>query len=245
MDNDFKRNIIENGLYSRDENLRIYNKFFSNSPRYIFKAVDKKFGITNKKICDVGCHYGFNLIHASKDSYGIEIDPYYADFAKSLGLKIYRKDIYDDISGLPKVDVVWCSAVLEHVESPHSFLRRLNFLLKPNGIIVIFVPTIPLIPSFRKIKPLERYLTGYLHGDHINAFVPSTLKFTAERAGFKTIALNPFTPRPLAFLIDNPLLNRLIDGCIYIGEKIENWEYPDNASRRTSIDSIDFKYISD
>ena len=50
MDNNFKKFIIEKGLYSNEENLRIFKKFFSNSPRYVFKAVDKRFGISKKQI---------------------------------------------------------------------------------------------------------------------------------------------------------------------------------------------------
>ena len=136
----------------------------------------------------------------------------------------------------------FCSS--EHVESPHNFLRRLNFLLKPNGLIVVYVPTIPLIPSLSKIKPLKKYFTGHLHGDHINAFVPSTLKFFVEKAGFETIYLNPFAPRPFGFLLGTPFFNRFIDGCIYVGRKIDNWEYPENASRRITNSSKGFKYIS-
>ena len=71
-----KKYILKKGLYSREENLRIFRKFFLNSPRYIFKAVDKRFGISKKQICDVGCSYGYNLIHATEDSYGIELEPY-------------------------------------------------------------------------------------------------------------------------------------------------------------------------
>ena len=244
IQDNLKKHILDNGLYSHNENLRIYEKWFSKSPRYIFKAIDKKIGISGKQICDVGCNYGSNLIHAGKDSYGIELEPYPAGFAESIGLKIYRRNIFDDISDLPKVEVIWSSAVLEHIESPHEFLRRMYFLLKPKGIIVIYVPTIPIMPSLKRINFCKKYFTGHLHGDHINAFVPSTLKFCIEKAGFKTLYLSPFAPNPLGILINLPFLNRFIDGCVYVGEKIDNWEYPQNSCRRSFNDCKGYKYIS-
>ena len=119
--------ILMHGCYSHEENLRIYEKWFANAPRYLFRAVDRKYRITKKVLCDVGCAYGMNLVYCAPGSYGIEIEDYAVKFARSLGLTIYQRDVLnDDLSDLPKVEAVWCSAVLEHVDSPHIFLRKLH-----------------------------------------------------------------------------------------------------------------------
>ena len=60
---DKSEHVLKHGCYSAEENLRIYNKWFKNSPRYLFRAVDKKYSISQKRVCDVGCGYGMNLLH--------------------------------------------------------------------------------------------------------------------------------------------------------------------------------------
>ena len=143
-----KQRIFENACYSDEENQRIYDKWFATGPRHQFQAVNRKYNLTDKVVCDIGCGYGMNIIHCQPESYGIEVDKYAVDFARSIGLTVHKRDfLHDSIDDLPKVDAVWCSAVLEHVESIHIFLRKMALLLKPNGLLVIFVPTIPLIPA--------------------------------------------------------------------------------------------------
>ena len=54
--------VVQKGCYSSEENLRIYNKWFATAPRYIFRAVDRKYHLTDQILCDVGCAYGMNLV---------------------------------------------------------------------------------------------------------------------------------------------------------------------------------------
>src|SRR5437868_7076574 len=114
--NELHKYIITHGCYSYDENSRICEKWFANAPRYLFRAVDGKYNIAKKVLCDVGCAYGMNLVFCASGSYGIETEEYAAKFARSLGLVVHQYDVLkDNVCNLPKVDVVWCSAVLEHV----------------------------------------------------------------------------------------------------------------------------------
>jgi SAM-dependent methyltransferase len=236
---ELKQHIIANGCYSERENERIYSKWFATAPRYLFRAVDRKYHITERTLCDVGCAYGANLAFCTADSYGIEIEEYEAKFAASIGLIVHNMDVITaDFSHLPQVDVVWNSATLEHVEAPHIFLRKLHMLLRPRGLLALYVPTIPPLPVLRRVPRLKQYFTGYLHGDHINAFTPSTLRFFCERAGFETVEVSSFYPgilSPLSHL-------NLIDGCVYIGRKIEGWEYPPNATRRAAPNEKGFVF---
>jgi len=223
--------VLTHGCYGLEENSRIYEKWFANAPRYLFRAVDRKYHITKHILCDVGCSYGMNLLFCAPGSYGIDIDEYAVRFARSLGLSVFQRDVMnDDVHDLPKAEVVWCSAVLEHVDSPHIFLRKLHILLKPSGLLVLYVPTIPLLPWLGRLPNIGRYFTGHRAADHVNAFTLHTIKFFCERAGFQTVEVSPFFP--VALLNKVPLLNQLIDGCVYIGRAIERWEYPDKATRR-------------
>ncbi|MCB9452724.1 MAG: class I SAM-dependent methyltransferase [Anaerolineaceae bacterium] len=240
---ELRERILTQGGYAPEENRRIYDKWFSHGPRLQFQAASLKYDLTGKVMCDIGCGYGMNLVYTQPGSYGIEVDSYAVQFARSIGLTMHSLDfMHDDISHLPKVDVVWCSALLEHVESIHIFLRRISFLLKPNGLLFIYVPTIPLIPALRHVTGLKRFTTGYLYSDHINAFTPSTLRFFCERAGYETAEVSPFMPGVLGAFNHVPLLNRLVDGCTYVGRRIPDWEYPEHATRRVASSGVGFEY---
>jgi SAM-dependent methyltransferase len=214
--------VVENGCFSREKNQEIYDKWFSNAPRYLFRAVDKTYGISQKILCDVGCSYGANLFHCNSGSYGIEIQEDRAKFAISIGLKVYQRDVVgDDLSKLPKVEVIWCSAVLEHVDCPHIFLKKLRLLLRPKGMLALYVPTIPLFPVLQRLPKVGKYFSGYAANDHVNAFTPETLLFFCEKAGFRTIEISPFFPGILKIFNHIFPIYRLIGRSVYIGKKTE------------------------
>jgi SAM-dependent methyltransferase len=164
-----------------------------------------------------------NLVYATPNSYGIEIDERRVDFCLGLGLTVYQRDfVEDDVADLPQVEVVWCSAVLEHVDAPHIFLRNIHSILAPGGLVAIYVPTIPwtrwMCPHQWPL--LSRYFVGHLASDPVNAFVPETLAFFCEGAGFETLEVSTFFPGPLRIFSNWPVLPRMIDGTIYVGRAI-------------------------
>jgi len=214
------RKVVENGCFSPEDNQKIYERWFSHGPRYLFRAVDKKYGISQSLLCDVGCSYGANLFYCAPGSYGIDINKDRVKFATSIGITVYQRDVVkDDLSDLPKVDVVWCSAVLEHVDCPHIFLKKLSLLIKPKGILALYVPTIPLFPVFQKLPKVGKFFSGHSADDHVNAFTPETLRFFCEKAGFKTIEVSPFYPGILkAFNHIFPIYS-LIGRSVYVGAK--------------------------
>jgi SAM-dependent methyltransferase len=242
-DTAMRQRILENGCYDQQENQRIYDKWFAPGPRHQFQAVNRKYHLTDKVVCDIGCGYGMNLLYCQPGSYGIEVDQYAVNFARSIGIAIHEIDfMLDRTDELPKVDAVWCSALLEHVESIHIFLRKLSIILRPGGLVAIYVPTVPLLPQLKYIPKLKRHATGYKYSDHINAFTPSTLQFFCERAGYETLEVSPFIPGPLAVFNHVPLLNRLIGGVTFVGHKITDWDYPHDAARRAIEHGKGFEY---
>ena len=219
---ELKEFIIKNGCFPEEENRQIFEKWFANGPRYLFRPINRKYQITTKILCDIGCSYGTNLIFCSRESYGIEIDKRKIELAKSIGLLVYERDLQkEEIDDLPKVEIVWCSAVLEHLESPYIFLKKINQLLKSNGLEFIYVSTIPLFPWLRFTPVLGKFVSGYNNNDHLYAFVPSTLKFICERAGFKTVELSPFYPGLFKSFNPIPFINRLVGRIVYVGKKLQ------------------------
>jgi SAM-dependent methyltransferase len=233
--NDLKTYLVEHGSHSPEENLRIYEKWFANAPRYLFRAVDRKFGLRQKILCDAGCAYGMNLVFCKPGSYGIEVQEAPAEFALSLGLRVYRRDVLgDELSDLPRAEAVWASAILEHVDSPHILLRKLHGLLVEGGLLTVYAPTIPILPVLRHLPWYGRFFRGHLAADHVNFFTPVTLRLTCERAGFETIEVSPFYPSALGIFNRVPGLRSLVDGCVYVGHKVPDWEYPQKATREVA-----------
>lgn len=229
--------LLERGCFDREENERIYWKWFHGAPRYLFRAVDRKYGLMAARLADVGCSYGQNLLHCAQGSYGIEVDDREAAFAQGLGLPVFHRNaMRDDLSDLEPVEALWCAAVLEHVDAPHVFLRKLHRLLVPGGLLAVFVPTIPLFRFLSRLPRFGGYFDGHTAMDHVNAFTPGTLAFTCERAGFRTLDVSPFYPGPVGVFNHMPGLSRLIDGAVYVGRSIPGWEYPKKSTRRVHLE---------
>ncbi len=251
-----KQHIIETGCYSEEVNLQIYNKYFTHSrPRdYLFSALDAKYGFSSDVVCDAGCEYGMHLARCGPGSYGLEIEEYSFNFAKSIGLNVYNRNIVDDdLTDLPRVDAVWSVATMEHTDSPHIFLRKLHHMLKPNGLLIIEVP-IRRGPPFRwlGLLPIRLFRKLYIedHPDHVNAFTTLTLQHYCELAGFKTLEVFMWSV-PLVNNISSmsPLLtkywplNMLANDAVYIGLKIPDWDYQPRAARRSANNDKGFTYV--
>lgn len=228
----WKEHVLGRGCYDALENERIFDKWFARAPKVVFRRADAVYDLRRRTLCDVGCCYGANLFFTQPGSYGLEINSDYVRFAKALGLSVHERNVVeDDLTDLPRVDAVWCSAVIEHVDSPHILLRKLHLLLKPRGLLLLFAPIFPLVPTLRYLPRYGKNFTSHLHDDHVSAFTTRTLRFTCERAGFETLELTALYRKP--FSVFNRTLF-LPATCMYVGRALENWDYPLNSSRRSA-----------
>lgn len=107
--------VVEHGCHGTEENARIFDKWFTASrPRdKLLAYVDRRFGLRQESVADIGCGYGMALVGCPEGSYGIDIEAYQAEFARSIGIEVFDRNFVEgDISDLPKVRAVWCAAVL-------------------------------------------------------------------------------------------------------------------------------------
>ena len=169
-----KKIVIGNGLFDEKENTRIYYKFFrdwAENNSYVYKKFDISF---DKKILDIGCSYGQNLIHFNKESVGIEAQHRTAEFSRALGLTVIEANIEDGILLDKKFDIIWCSDFLVHLISPYKFLYDYRKFLNDNGRLLI---QIPLMSALNKHKS----------PCHLYAFDKKSLVYLMETAGYKII----------------------------------------------------------
>ena len=123
-----REHVLAHGCYSSEENLRIFQKWFLERPPLTFLGTARKYGITSKRLCDVGCAYGGMLVYSAPGSYGIEIEPYEVRFAKSIGLEVIDCDIVADV-------LVWSKySNAQRVSSLHLSKGRLKVLSNWAGV---------------------------------------------------------------------------------------------------------------
>src|ERR1051325_11028393 len=109
----WRRHVTGRGCYDAQENERIFDKWYARAPRVVFRRADSTYGLRDKTVCDVGCCYGANLFFTRPGSYGLEMNEAYVNFARGVGLPVHKRNVVeDDLEDLPRVDAVWCSAVV-------------------------------------------------------------------------------------------------------------------------------------
>lgn len=133
----------------------------------------------NHKVIDVGCSNGINTKFISKickDVVGIDHNSNYINYAKKYcaGKNIeYKKiDVFEYLSKKKKFDVAICSHIIEHLDNPKNFLKKLGKFVR---IIYIEVPDFES-SYLNLIKKDQSIELNYSDDDHIYEFDRISLK---------------------------------------------------------------------
>ena len=123
------------------------------------------------KTLDVGCGLG-TFLKSRKRSIGIDINPYCIDYCKKNGLEAYLCDSTPYPFEDHAFDSVIFDNVIEHLDDPGEILAEIYRVLRPDGRLIIGVPTI----------------TGYMsQADHRVFYNEFDLKIAAMKYGFNLI----------------------------------------------------------
>jgi 2-polyprenyl-3-methyl-5-hydroxy-6-metoxy-1,4-benzoquinol methylase len=175
------------------------------------------------RLLEIGSAGGYFLQAARQRGWqvtGIEISEAAAGFAReTLGLDV-RTGTLESV-GLEPVsfDVAYLGDVLEHVPEPMETLRRLHGLVRPGGAVVIVGPAtihsldrrlgLAALGALRRTRILRQ--APY----HLSEFVPATLRFALERAGFRVQRLRQSKiPPTLRNVRKRPPLEHLAKGVL-------------------------------
>ncbi|HKP71198.1 MAG TPA: class I SAM-dependent methyltransferase [Pyrinomonadaceae bacterium] len=143
-------------------------------------------------IVDVGCDRGIikRFIAPIEGSEWIGLD---MDINRpGVELANYDRRIEADFDeGLPVdnelADIAICSHVLEHLPRPEFTMREIQRILKPGGLLLVGVPTLPKFMAKLREKQFAKQLANgsRVMGQHIHVFWEKRLRKLAESAGFE------------------------------------------------------------
>lgn len=192
-----------------------------------------------RSILDFGCHDGSKLAYWYQRGWqvaGVDLNEPAVDVARQRFPDgafwcgdLLRMDISE------RFDCIRSDNVIEHLHDPVPYLETLARLLKPGGLLRVFVPNGAALSA----RLVGRYSYVYWTPFHLNVFSQETLRLALERAGLVNISCSVFTPigswtHTQRQLLLSPGFNRrtptLLDKVIrwawllnYPGETIAQW----------------------
>lgn len=170
--------------YHRDADYKKYEADFKNIFNKRFKTLSKYFDEPGKVI-EIGASTGTLLSIFQKDGWetlGIEPSKS-ATQARNKGIKILKQPFEKANLTKSSYDLAILNHTLEHVEDPLFVLKKVNHILKPNGLVYVDVPNFgSLAQAIQK-----QYWTALLPHEHIHHFTKETLFKTLRKANFNVI----------------------------------------------------------
>jgi SAM-dependent methyltransferase len=145
--------------------------------------------IKNGRILDIGCGDGFFLKYLKErgwKAYGVEPGEVASRYARDvLGIEVFTGNLED--ANFPKnwFDAVSLYAVFEHLPDPSKTLKEINRILKPDGILFIFVPNFGGL-ELRIFRERWVAIKAPVHFYH---FTPITLSQIVKKTGFQVLEI--------------------------------------------------------
>jgi SAM-dependent methyltransferase len=206
--------------YFTDENPVVGYDFDGFNQDYWFNYVQNGAGISamlepllavgrprKGSLLDIGCGFGFvpNFWESSgfAKAVGLEMSHYGKVGSEKLGINIIPK-YYSEAVELhaEKFDYVFSSEVIEHVESPESFVREIASALADDGILIL---TTPSASALTKDAPYLLLLPVLSPGFHFFIASKQGLEDLLRRCGLEHVVVNDSGHRLFAWASRKPL----------------------------------------
>jgi SAM-dependent methyltransferase len=158
---------------------------------------------SSPRVLDVGCFTGDLLVmlrDRGADVYGLELQPEAVEIAaKALPGRVFRADVHGTRFPQGPFDVVTATGLIEHVVDPITLLRRMNELLKPDGILLLETPD----SGSALARLMGRFWPPYAAVEHIHLFSRRSLRRALGDA-FRNVRTRPhWKPLPVEYVYEN------------------------------------------
>ncbi len=231
-----------------------------------------KYKLPPSRVLELGsAHGGFvaMLRWAGFDATGLELSPWVVDFArKTFSIPMLLGPVEDQDIKSASLDIIVIMDTLEHLPDPVTTLQHCLSLLKPDGILFIQTPCLPLNKTYKKmIQEKNSFLSLLIKKEHLYLFSKKGIKKLFHALGAEHIKFEPaiFSHYDISFVVSKKPFNinptkdiqkiltatpdsRLIQSMIDISnlhnslqEKYEEAEN-DRAARLEVINSLQKKY---
>jgi SAM-dependent methyltransferase len=135
---------------------------------------------------DVGCSTGF-VVEAARDAgwnaTGLDLNPSAVEFGRARGLDLRPVALTEAGFDAGSFDAVSLFDVLEHLLDPLGTLRACTRLLRPGGIVFLYVPNYD--SASRLLMGKDAHFIWPTH--HLNYYTPVTIRDLTTREGFDAI----------------------------------------------------------
>jgi SAM-dependent methyltransferase len=212
------------------------HEFMYPHRRHVLQDIANRVAAVKKggHILDVGCGDGHFLYLCSRMGFqcsGVEDSKVMSEYAaRKTGARVLQGMYAREMFPAESFDAITMIQVLEHIPAPMEALEMARYHLRPDGILVIEVPSIhsPHFLAYRwtGIKKFVKPPIGVVYC-HFGYFTPRSLLTLTAKCGFETRSLvtgrwqykYAGRLRPLGKVLD-PLLNALgIGGILYMGAR--------------------------
>lgn len=155
-----------------------------------------------KRVLDIGCcaHGDFSgrgqntFLHGeinevAKEVIGFDNDRNAVDAMLKEGFSVVLGDAENlEASGLGDFEVIVAGEMIEHLANPGLFLKGIQGLLVPGGLLVV---TVPNAWSFTRLKQLRKGIDDSLwtHDQHTCWYSKATIQFLVKRFGFDIVEI--------------------------------------------------------
>ncbi len=137
-----------------------------------------------KTLLDIGSASGFFLEAASQRGWnviGLELTDSAVEFSRARGNDVRKQTLEESNFSKESFSVITLFDVLEHLSDPIETLRNIWSLLKPGGLVYIYVPN--WNSAARLLSGQNAHFIWPTH--HLTYFTPSTISKAFKVAGFE------------------------------------------------------------
>lgn len=199
--NFFYENFVpqEKSYLKKKNNEKSLDKIYSSEIKYLKKFFEKK----RINTLEIGAGWGYWAKCAKKNMLNVsvvEISKIRRKYLKQNKIKTFMH--LDEIK--EKFDLIYSDQTFEHLTYPLKYLRKINKLLNPGGIVYLKVP-----PGIYIKKKLNKYYNfredEIIPLEHINVFNRKVNRIIAEKVG-----LNYIFPKNIYYIFSFDFFKRNI-----------------------------------
>lgn len=215
------------GRYMKKWNLRPHYSFCCRTE--LIELMDGNDRLKPINCLDIGCACGATLLeiqnlYPNARLYGIELDPYSADFASHIATvvqgNVETMDFPFDIS----FDYIFLGDILEHLVEPGQLLQKLKAHLSWQGVIITSIPNILHYSAIGQILmgSFAYSAVGVLDRTHLRFFTLYDSANLLSSAGYEIMDLRKLKDKPDK---EFSSMNTLLDGLAAIPGVVDKEQF--------------------